>query len=291
MTGPLSEKQAAFLRAEDARINVLTGSVRSGKTYASLLKWALFVQGSEADSEFIMCGKTMITLERNCLTLLARLTGRFTYSLSKKEGWLYGRRVWLEGANDEQAESKIRGLTLWGAYVDELTLVPEGFYRMLLSRLSAPGARLYATTNPDAPGHWAKEAVIDAAGPDVAVWTFLLRDNVFLDPEYVEAIERQYTGIWRERYILGRWTRAEGVIYPLFADEPARFWLTGRTSRSRWPRLGWTLGGTSRRRRSWRWGSRGVLGGPSCWTRCVVRPRRKTRKPWPRRLWRSRRAC
>ncbi len=224
MNVPLSERQAAFMREKDRRINLLTGSVRSGKTYVSLLKWAMVVEASPLESEHLMCGRTLSTLERNCLTVLKRQVGDgFHYSLSKKEGWLYGRRIWLEGANDEVAETKIRGMTLSGAYVDELTLVPENFYKMLLSRLSMPEARLYATTNPDTPGHWVKTSLVDKEGPDVAVWTFLLGDNGFLDPAFVEALSRQYTGVWRDRFILGRWVRAEGVIYPAFAMEPERY--------------------------------------------------------------------
>ena len=39
----LNTKQIDFFLNEDSRINLLTGSVRSGKTYVSLLKWAIFV--------------------------------------------------------------------------------------------------------------------------------------------------------------------------------------------------------------------------------------------------------
>ena len=39
----LNPKQLDFITAKDKRVNLLTGSVRSGKTYVSLLKWAIFV--------------------------------------------------------------------------------------------------------------------------------------------------------------------------------------------------------------------------------------------------------
>ena len=67
----------------------------------------------------------------------------------------------LEGANDARSEGKIRGITLGGAYCDELTLFPKDFFTMLLSRLSAPGAKLFATTNPDVPTHWLKKEYHD----------------------------------------------------------------------------------------------------------------------------------
>lgn len=105
----LNPKQIDFILNEDERINLLTGSVRSGKTYISLLKWAIFVGSMPENSEFLMTGKTVTSLKRNCLGLLHDLVGdNFTYSISQKEGKLFGRTIWLEGANDDRAESKIR---------------------------------------------------------------------------------------------------------------------------------------------------------------------------------------
>ena len=105
----LNPKQVDFMLNEDKRINLLTGSVRSGKTYISLLKWAIFVGSMPEASEFLMTGKTITALKRNCLGLLQELVGdNFKYSLSQKSGTLFGRKIWLEGANDDRAESKIR---------------------------------------------------------------------------------------------------------------------------------------------------------------------------------------
>lgn len=224
MAAPISRKQEEFLRAEDRRINLLSGSVRSGKTYISLIKWALFVGSMPSGAEFLMCGKTVTALKRNCLILLEQLVGsnNFRYSLSQKSGTLFGRRVWLEGANDERSESKIRGMTLAGAYCDELTLFPQGFYSMLLSRLSERGAKLYATTNPDAPTHWVYEDIIKNTKIDSAVWKFLIEENNYLDPEYVANQKLEHAGVFYDRYILGEWVRAEGGIYPLFANNTDR---------------------------------------------------------------------
>ena len=76
---------------------------------------------------------------------------------------MFGKLIYLEGVNVARAESKIRGMTLQGAYCDELTLFPEDFFSMLLSRLSCPGAKLISTTNPDSPMHWLKVKYMDQA--------------------------------------------------------------------------------------------------------------------------------
>ena len=71
----LNPKQLDFMLNEDRRINLLTGSVRSGKTYVSLLKWAIFVGSMPDNTEFLMTGKTLTSLKRNCLGLLQDLVG------------------------------------------------------------------------------------------------------------------------------------------------------------------------------------------------------------------------
>jgi len=223
----ISPKQLEFLLAEDRRINLLSGSVRSGKTYISLLKWAIFVGSMPINTEFLMVGKTITSLKRNCLNLLQDLVGdNFTYSISQKSAFLFGRRVWLEGANDERAESKIRGMTLGGAYVDELTQIPIDFYKMLLSRLSIKNAKFYATTNPDTPSHWVKTDVIDNEKIDKVNWFFSIEDNTFLDKEYVDNLIKEYTsmgGVFYQRFIKGLWVLAEGIIYQQFANNSELF--------------------------------------------------------------------
>ncbi len=201
------------------RLNLLEGSVRSGKTWISAVLWVFWVAGMPQDSRFIMCGKTLSSLKRNVLDIIAELVGEqnFDYSLSKKEALLFGRQIYLEGVSDSRAESKIRGMTLTGAYCDELTLFSEDFFAMLLSRLSQKGAKLIATTNPDNPSHWLKKKYIDRADElDMLVESFTIDDNPFLDAEYVKNLKCEYSGVFYERFILGRWVAAEGIIYPMF---------------------------------------------------------------------------
>ena len=201
------------------RINLLEGSVSSGKTWVSLVLWGFWVATMPADKLYLMCGKSLTTLKRNCLIPLEELFGRsnFQFSTSAKEAYLFGRRILLEGANDARSESKIRGLTLQGAYCDELTLFPRDFFVMLLSRLRVPGAKLIATTNPDSPEHWLKKEYIDRRTElDMLVVRFLLDDNTTLDPQYVTAVKAEYTGVFYNRFILGEWCLAEGVVYPQF---------------------------------------------------------------------------
>lgn len=167
-----------------------------------------------------MVGKTLTTLRRNCLNLLREMEPTFKFSTTGKSASLYGHRIWLEGADNEASENKIRGMTLAGAYFDELTLIPRGFYYMALSRLSYPGAKLFATTNPDTPTNYVYTDIIQNEAISKTVTKFLIRDNTFLEQEYIEELEREYEAVPNayQRYILGEWVLAEGLVYR-FKDE------------------------------------------------------------------------
>lgn len=91
---------------------------------------------------------------------------------------------------------------------------------MLLSRLSDKGAKLFGSTNPASPTHWIKEKYIDRQNElEIFVDKFVLDDNTFLDPKYVEQIKKEYTGVFYDRFILGNFVTAEGLIYLMFDKE------------------------------------------------------------------------
>lgn len=227
------------------RINILEGSVRSGKTWISLVLWAFWVGTMPVQYDYLMCAKSLTTLKRNCLVLLEELVGskNFKFSLAAKEGSLFGRRIYLEGANDARSEAKIRGMTLQGAYCDELTQFPEDFFAMLLSRLSVPGAKLIGTTNPDNPHHWLKINYLDSTNIDLLDVHFLIDDNTTLDAEYVANIKREYVGVFYDRFILGLWKSAEGAIYRDFADNTGNYLLDEPPSNIVYAVLGMDFGG------------------------------------------------
>ena len=226
-TAKQNELIRAFKQDRLKRLNILEGSVRSGKTWISLILWAVWVASRPKDYLYMMCAKSLQTLKRNCLLPLQELIGKknFTFSINKKEGVLFGREITLEGANDQRSEGKIRGSTLGGAYCDELTLFPKDFFVMLLSRLSAPGAKLIATTNPDVPTHWLLTEYLknENLADDLFRMFFHIDDNTTLPAEYVESLKKEYTGVYYDRFILGKWVVANGAIYKVFSDAPRNY--------------------------------------------------------------------
>lgn len=209
----LSAKQIDAIVNSDARLNILCGAVRSGKTYASLEKLIYLLRdGPRGDA--MLVGVSRESIQRNIIHQLCEMLGITAPGAKSNEMQIFGRRTHLVGANDESAVRRIQGSTLAIACVDEAAVIPQSFFRMLLSRLSKPGAQLIATCNPEGPAHWLKTDFIDKADElGLKHWQFGLDDNPSLTDDYKDALKREYTGHWYARFILGEWAVAQGLVY------------------------------------------------------------------------------
>lgn len=222
---PMSRKQLRTVAQATARINVWHGAVRSGKTIASLLAFVIAIAAAGPSGLILICGRSLDTIERNVIEplqdagLFGPLARHVVHTRGATTAVILGRTVHLIGAPNALAEGRIRGATVQLVYLDEATLVPEAFWTQLLARLSVPGARLFATTNPDSPRHWLKLNYLDrAAELDLRAWHFRLADNPSLSPDYVAALNAEYVGLWRRRMIDGAWVVAEGAVYDMWDE-------------------------------------------------------------------------
>lgn len=234
---PLTGKhREAVLIAEQHATAIWEGAVRSGKTVGTFVAWERFVRNAPA-GDLVMVGKTERTLIRNVIRPMQAMYGKRHIKLNRGAGevTVFGRMCYLVGANDERASDKIRGMTLAGAYGDEVTIWPESFFEMLLSRFSVDGARLIGTTNPDNPHHWLlkilERSVVwlrhdgtierfdddeDRVDLDVARFSFVIDDNPTLTEKFKRRLKATYAGVFYKRFILGQWVLADGVIYDMW---------------------------------------------------------------------------
>lgn len=209
-----SDKQTHSILDSNAKLNIWVGSIRSGKTYASIVRFIIECAGGPA-GQFCLITKTFDSFKRNIIPLLDDLIpSSYSWSPGKRELTIYTRLIHVIGADDQRAERKIRGSTISGAYVDEISVIPESFYHMLLSRLSVKGSKLFATTNPDSPFHWLKKEI--DRSPNIKLFEFRLDDNPQLPEETKAFYRNQYSGLWYQRFIEGAWTLAEGTVYDFF---------------------------------------------------------------------------
>ena len=253
MIEPLTGKAAAAVHVPAAAaIVAYDGSVRSSKTITSLLAWLAYtIHGPKG--ALLLTGRTETAIIANIVYPLQDMLGRGRVVLNRGTGTatILGRECRIVGANDEQARTKIQGMTLAGAYLDEASNVPESFFNMLRSRLSVPGARLYLTCNPEGPKHWlltkwlrrAKWRIhrdgtytedprpLAAIGDDrsdgpLALFraTFLLDDNHYLathNPAFVAELKASWPhgSVFYKRYILSEWASSDGVVYPGWQED------------------------------------------------------------------------
>ena len=223
---PFGQKHIDFIQrpvADDARINILEGSVRSGKTVSMIPKWLIYLTDGPPGL-LAMIGVSKDTIYDNVLRDLFDTVGEGNFSYNRQTGDLQiaGRSVKVIGAKDEGSEKYIRGKTLAGAYIDEMTLIPESFFKQLLNRMSVAGSKLYGTTNPDTPSHYIyKDYIADQDKRDsgmVRVIHFDLDDNPNLGEEYKSFIRSAYSGLFYKRFIQGLWVMGEGSIYDMWTD-------------------------------------------------------------------------
>lgn len=223
---PFSPKALDFIRNSTARLNIAHGAVRSSKTISCTVRWLSYLlYGPPGD--VAMLGRTTATLQRNVLNDLFDTVGPQNYKwVNRQQGELriFNRRVYCFGANNEDAESKIRGATFAGALCDEVNLYPQSVFNQLMARLSVEGAKCFCNCNPDSPYHWFyTDYIMNDEITDKKVWKFLMEDNLSLSQSYIESLKQMYRGVWYERMILGNWVAAEGRIYDMF--EPSKHML------------------------------------------------------------------
>lgn len=217
----LSPKQMEFVKHANKRWNFKGGATRSGKTYLDF-KWIIPMRIRERiglDGLVVILGVTKSTIERNVLEPMRKiygieLVGRIS---SDNTVLLFGERCYALGAEKVSQVSKLRGSSIKYCYGDEVVDWDVEVFALLKSRLDKHYSIFDGTFNPQHPKHWLK-LFLDSGG-DIFSQTYTIDDNPFLDPAVVAALKKEYAGtVYYDRYILGKWQQAEGLVYPMFSE-------------------------------------------------------------------------
>ena len=212
---------------------IADGAIRSGKSLSMSLSFALWAMHDFNGQNFAMCGKTVGSFRRNVLFWLKlMLKGRgYTVHDSRSENLCIISKgnvtnyFYIFGGRDERSQDLIQGITLAGVFLDEVALMPESFVNQATGRCSVDGSKMWFNCNPSSPSHWFKVNWINQAKKKSIIYLhFTMDDNLSLTPRVKERYRRMYTGVFYDRFILGLWVLAEGLIYPMykkaFAEPP-----------------------------------------------------------------------
>lgn len=233
-----SEKQRAILRFPYTKYTALIcdGAVRSGKTSVMSLSFFLWAMGNFNGYSFAYCGKSVGAVERNIVTPLLGLTylreyfevqyNRGDHVITARRGNVENR-FYLFGGRDESSYTLIQGITLAGVMLDEVALMPRSFVEQALARCSVEGAKFWFNCNPENPRHWFREEwILKAPEHNALHLHFTMEDNPSLSEETRERYRTMYSGVFYQRYVLGLWVMAEGIIYDMF-DQTANTYREG----------------------------------------------------------------
>ena len=214
----LSPKQREFVLEANHRWNFKGGATRSGKTYLDF-RWIIPMRIRERvgkDGLTVILGVTKSTIERNVLEPMRNLYGDTLVGTisSDNTAWLFGEKCYCLGAEKVSQVSKIRGSSIKYCYGDEVADWNEEVFELLKSRLDKEYSCFDGTFNPQYPGHWLKQFLDSDA--DIFSQTYTIDDNPFLPESFKENLKKEYAGtVFYDRYILGQWVLAEGLIYKL----------------------------------------------------------------------------
>lgn len=170
--------------------------------------------------QYILAGYSMGNIQDNILTELSNKYG-FEFKFDKYNNFnLFGVKVVQTSHGSISGLGRIRGMTAFGAYINEASLANQEVFDEIKARCSGKGARIIADTNPDHPEHWLLKDYINSSASGIMSNHFRLDDNTFLDARYVKQIkETTPSGMFYDRGVEGLWVSGEGVVYPDFDRE------------------------------------------------------------------------
>jgi len=222
---------------KDRSAVICDGAVRSGKTLCTGISFVCWAFYRFNGASFAICGKTIRSVRRNLVVEMLPVLRELGFACDWKpsenllEIRTRGRanRFYLFGGKDEGSSGLIQGMTLAGVLLDEVVLMPRSFVEQALARCSVEGAKFWFSCNPESPDHWFyREWIRQAESKNALYLHFTMEDNPSLSPVTRARYARMFTGAFYQRFVLGRWVRPQGLVYPfmeeLFVDVPEGGW-------------------------------------------------------------------
>ncbi|MDO4680918.1 MAG: PBSX family phage terminase large subunit [Aerococcus sp.] len=207
---------------------IADGAIRSGKTLSMSLSFVMWAMNDFKEQNFGMAGKTIGSFRRNVLVTLKWMLTSRGYQVSDRRGdnlviisrGKVTNYFYLFGGKDERSQDLIQGVTLAGMFFDEVALMPQSFVNQATGRLSVAGSKMWFNCNPSGPYHYFKTDWIDQKDKKQLLYLhFSMDDNLSLSEAIKQRYRSMYSGVFYDRYILGHWTVAEGIIYDMFDED------------------------------------------------------------------------
>lgn len=243
-----NRKALESIASSTGYLTVWEGAVRSSKTVIALVAFSLYVRQSK-ETRFLMSGRTMGTIEQNCILndfgLLNMIPGSeyhqvgkkwgITFRVKEKDGTMTPKVIIVQGASTIKDYMALRGQSYGGWFADEINMHDKAFVEEALKRTAASrDRRHFFTLNPGSPSEWIYKEYLDRydamteeernALGGYHWWHFTLEDNPIMTEQMIASLKAQYpegSYLYR-RYVLGERCVAEGLVYPILAESSFR---------------------------------------------------------------------
>lgn len=212
-----------------AKVMVLSGGAYSGKSRLAAEKChalAQYYPGTMA----LLARKMRESLTNSTLLFLeTEVDPEFFARAHNKNAHRYryanGSYLAYGGMLDDRQRQAIRSIGTRGgldlAWLEEGNAFTLEDFEELRTRMRGKAmgwTQIILTTNPDSSQHWINQTLIQPflngkfKPHEVQCFFSLPEDNEYIDPAYLETL-RGLTGVRRDRFLLGKWVQAEGVVY------------------------------------------------------------------------------
>ncbi|QHJ82983.1 MAG: hypothetical protein [Bacteriophage sp.] len=210
---------------DDLKLLIIYGAKRSGKTFLNNLLFIMMIANAKRNAnevgvenpQYILAGYTLSNIQRNIIAELNNMGIKI--KTDRYNGFdLMGVHVVQTSTGSVGGIGRIRGMTAFGAYINEASLCNQEVFNEIRSRCSGKGAVVICDTNPDNPEHWLLKDYIEKSGHDgIKAYHFTFDDNEMLDEGYKKNFKATVPkGVFYDRDILGLWVSGEGAVYGEF---------------------------------------------------------------------------
>ena len=218
----LNPKQNEYIKNANKRWNFKIGAVRSGKSYCDVAYVILARLRAVKDEPGLNCilGVSRETIESNVLQPMREIyTSAVVGQINSRNiAMIAGVPVYCLGAEKISQVSKLQGKSIKYCYGDEVAKWSGEVFMMLKSRLDKAYSKFDGSCNPEGKMHWLK-LFLDDEQLDIYVQKYTIFDNPALPQSFVTNICHEYSGtVYYDRFILGEWVNAEGLVYPMFDE-------------------------------------------------------------------------
>lgn len=214
---PTAEQHEILLN--DAKYNVFLGGIGSGKTVLGCM-WLVYQALKFPGSVGVVVAPTYTLIRDVIWTELQKWLPDEAVSEfptgAKKIFFHNGSVVMFRTADSSRSIERLRGLTVSWFWIDEVTLLEKEVWNILVGRIRQPGYTHRGLITGTPKMNWVYNKFIKGPTDQMHIVKEVpTTANPFLSPDYIEGLRREYTGLFYEQEVLGKFVAFEGLVYNL----------------------------------------------------------------------------